>query len=191
LILREAYYLSEIQSSEIYIKLIEGIRLYSDIVKEEKEKKERDRKTVVELDYENAINSEGISALVKYIQSYRGWDWDDYFNEDSYAEIARRLTNDRNIKFNRIGNIKNPYAFGKNTIYFYPYYIKVNQWMENGNLLCFLDDDVFIIERVPDIKNIGEFIRNAYLQYNGTGTLTFVDGRKEVIALFDLIYSFD
>jgi hypothetical protein len=159
----------------------------------EKEAEELQRKNATETAYQVALNTAGIEALIQYINTFR---YRDYFNKDSHAEIARRLTNNQNIIFIRISEIVNPYAFDKDAIYYYGGYrysmdyIEVNQWRTDGSLLCSLGGDVLIIDKVPDITKIGKFIGNAYLQYKGTSEVRFVSGRNEMIAVFDLLFHF-
>jgi hypothetical protein len=190
---------------------------YKESVKRQLEEQERQKeqqekieyelqlRTNFEAAYQNALNQNGVSGLAAFILDGRrllgpnwyfgyklpnGIKWDDDIIEDCRKEIARRLTNNQNITFVRIGGIGNPYGFDKNVIYNCTDYIRVSQWRTDGSLFCLLDGDELIIDKVPDITKIGNSIRNAYLQYKGTKEVTFVSGRSEMIAVFDLLYYF-
>jgi hypothetical protein len=188
---------------DFYIELdsIEGMLTYREYESKEFERQraereaEKDaeklqRKNTAEAAYRTAFNTTGIDAIALYIRTYTQRDYRDYFNEDSYAEIARRIVNDRNIKFDNITMKGNPYAYEKDTIYFYRYSINVYQWMTNG-ILCYINDHALVIEKVPDVRSIGGIIKNAYLKYTGIRTLQFVNGKTEVIPVFNLIYAID
>jgi hypothetical protein len=187
-----------------YIKIdsIEGMLTYREYENKEAERqraerevKKLQRKNSVETAYADALKTAGTDAIAEFIKKYghngeyRG-EYRDFFIEDSYAEIARRIVNDRNIKFDNITMKGNPYAYEKDTIYFYRYSINIHQWMTNG-ILCYIDDHALIIEKIPDVKKLGKFIKNAYLNYTGTRTLQFVNGKTEVIPVFNLIYTID
>lgn len=178
----------------IEIDAIEGLLTYSEYVQLE-----------VETAYQTALNSPGIDVIAEYIRTYG---YRDYFNNDAYAEIARRLENDRNIKFDNLRMTGNPYAYEKDAIYFLRYYsyryylyypryfsrddsIRVRQRMENGGILCYIGNYALVIEKTPDARSIGEFIQNAYLRYVGTRTMMFTDGSVKIIPVFDLIYTLD
>jgi hypothetical protein len=201
--------------NSIKIDSIEGLLTYEEYRKLEREKEEQERivqekeyvlqiKTDYEAAYQNALNQTGVSGLAAFIlDNHRllepDWykykrsnniKWDDDIIEECRKEIARRLTNNQNVTFAKIGGMGNPYSFDKTAIYNCPYYIGVRQWRTDGSLLCYLDDDAFIIDKVPDITKIGNSIRNAYLQYKGATEVRFVNGSNEMIAVFDLLYYF-
>jgi hypothetical protein len=189
-------------NSDIEIDSIDGLLTNSEYEQLERKRRDEDfqqkkqqeefqKKTTVEAAYQTAINTPGIEAILQYIKTYKTYDYWDYFNDDAYAEIAMRIVNDRNIKFENLNMTGNPYAYGKDTIYFYRYNIGVRQWLEYGGILCYIDNHALVIENIPDVRTIREVITNAYLRYTRTGTLNFANGSREVIPIFDLIYSFD
>jgi hypothetical protein len=189
-----------------------GLLTYTEYRELEREKEEQARiaqeiehvlqvKADFERSYQNTLNQNGVSNLAAFILNgrrllgpewykYDKYEWDDDIIEECRKEIARRLTNNQNVTFVKIGGIGNPYRFDKNAIYYYWNNIRVYQWRTDGTLLCYLDDDAFIIDTTPDITKIGNSIRNAYLQYKGTKDVRFVNGRTEMIAVFDLLYYF-
>jgi hypothetical protein len=155
---------------------------------EAREAEKRERQDASERAYANALAVSGVDKIKEYISVYR---YTDYFNRDSYIEIARRIVNARNIKFDNLTMTGNPYAYEKDTIYFYHYNIGVRQWLPDGGILCYIGNHALVLEEVPNVRNIKEVISNSYLRYNGTSTLQFVNGKTEVIPVFNLIYSFN
>jgi hypothetical protein len=179
-------------SESIHQKTIE---LQMEVKKEElaKRKVEEDElrlKAIAETKYQEALNTPGLDVLVEYIK--KNWR-DEYFNRDSYIEIARRLTNNKDVKYTEINYInENPYAFEKDIIYFCDGQstFGITQWMDKGILATIRDTPLFI-ESVPNIKAInGRAIRNAYMRYKGTTKMIYANGAEKILPVFDILYHF-
>jgi hypothetical protein len=185
----------------IRIDSIEGLLTYDEAkAKHDAEKAERTRlelakkKEETELAYEAALMLSGVTGITEYIQQYNTYDRRDYFNKDSYAEIARRITSNRNIKFDNITTSINPYAFNTETVY-YCVGLYVNQFL-NGKIIASLnssvrnDENLIVVDSVPDISKIGRSIRNAYLRYTGVTKLSMGNGGTREVATFSVIFYF-
>jgi hypothetical protein len=186
----------------IEIDSIEGLLTYSEYEQLKREQERLQRKNAVESAYQSALNAPGIDALIQYIKTYNRWylelesyedDYDEYLNEDAYAEIARRLTDNPNIDFHKLGSVQNPYAFKRNAVYFCELYVV--QWM-NQSILAAIGsrrgyEYQIIINKVPNIFDIKEVIQGAFLIYTGTTEIEYTNGAKKMIPCFELIYQFD
>ncbi|MDR1895728.1 MAG: hypothetical protein LBR10_02940 [Prevotellaceae bacterium] len=189
----------QISVDGIEITDIEGLLTYEQSLEKDKqnmaEEKQQEllrKQAEVKAAYEKALSSNGIASVIEYIHVYRR---EDGFNKDCYAEIARRVTKNRNIAFKEIYTAPNPYAFDTKTVY-YCSSLTVQSFTK-GTIIAYTgnvfisDEDVVFLSSVPDIKDIGRSIPNAYLKYNGTTVLSSASGRKREVPSFDLIYSFE
>jgi hypothetical protein len=152
-------------------------------------------------EYLNALKSSGIGQLVNYIKKYRGpWRFPNFL-PDSYTEIARRLTNDANIKLINLPNgrdadIPNPYNFYSHSIY-YCNEFSLQQWIETSFLADVASgtssrgSTLIFIRNVPNITNIERSVKNAYLKYVGAREYTSTSGALQTIPSFDLLFHFD
>jgi hypothetical protein len=186
-------------SDSLYVDNIEGLLTYEQSQEKDKQKaaeekqQELQRKQAeVKAAYEKALSSNGVAPIIEYIHTYQR---EDDFNKDCYAEIARRITKNRNAAFKQIYTAPNPYAFDTKTVY-YCSSLTVQSFTK-GTIIAYTgnvfisDEDVVFLSSVPDIKDIGRSIPNAYLKYNGTTVLASASGRKREVPSFDLIYSFE
>jgi hypothetical protein len=189
-------------SDIIYLDSIEGLLTYKEastqktqLQKEtaETEKRIARQKKIEEMKtvYENAQKVSGVEQIAEYIKKYAG---DDDFNEDSYTEIARRLVNNRTVKFEKMYTASNPYAFDKNTVY-YAGTLVVDQWIDRqiiASIGSFIRDDgnIIIIQTVPDIKKIGNTIQHGFLRYIGTTKIRMANGTTQERPTFNLLYHF-
>jgi hypothetical protein len=178
-----------------YPNRMNKIAAYKRQQEERRQEEEAERIRMAEL-YSNVLKSSGIVQLVSYIKDYGG---SQYFQSDSYIEIARRLTNNNKIDLLTIpsgyeADIPNPYSFDDKVIYFCESFT-VQQWVDTS----FLADvsyygrggnSYIYIRNVYNIKNIGKTVTNAYLQYVGAKTYQAVNGAHTVVPMFDLLYSF-
>jgi hypothetical protein len=147
--------------------------------------------------YTDALQMNGVTPIVLYIQSYKNRA---YFNNDSYTEIARRLSNNNNIHLieldsGRGADIANPYNFSKTALYYCKGFT-VQQWIDT-NFLADVSlgqgssgDTRIYINHVYDVSSIGRNVTNTYLRYVGTQTYTAVSGAVTTVPAFDLLFSF-
>jgi hypothetical protein len=201
---------ADINVFHITIDSIEGMLTYREYENKESERKQAEReaeieseklqrKNTVETAYQAALNTAGIEGLIQYIKDF-GRDYDrfiylndygDYFNEDAYVEIARRITNNPNIDFHKIKSVQNPYAFEKESVY-YCHELYVIQWMDRAFSAAVYRErgDLIYIDEMPNVADIGKIINHAYLVYKGTAETTYANGGKGIIPVFKLIYQF-
>jgi hypothetical protein len=182
----------------VYVDSIEGLLTYEEAkAKQDKEKAEQaaielaQKNAEMDKAYEDALKAAGVDKIAEYINTYRR---DDNFNEDSIVEIARRLTNNRNIKLEKIYTAPNPYAFNTEAVY-YCGGLSVQQFLK-GQIIAYInsfirdDGNLIILGSVPDIGKIGNFISNAYLKYTGITTISMSNGGTREVATFSMIFSF-
>lgn len=189
----------QISVDGIEITDIEGLLTYEQSQEKDKqraaEEKQQEllrKQAEAKAAYEKALSSSGVAPIIEYIHTYSR---EASFNEDCYAEIARRITKNRNAAFKQVYTAPNPYAFDTKTVY-YCDSLRV-QSFTNGTIIAYIgtvfisDEDVVFLSSVPNIKDIERSIPNAYLKYNGTTVLSSASGRKREVPSFDLIYSFE
>lgn len=137
--------------------------------------------------YNDAIASKNIDTIAEYIKENR---YSGYFYDDAYNEIARLLTKNNNIKLQELLSISNPYNLEKNCIYL-DKHLSVQQWTGNGTFLAKTGTgDLVYIRNVYDLSAVKSSGQNAYLKYIGTYEYSSVGAGLQVVAKFDLIYSF-
>jgi len=159
-------------------------------------KRERNRQESVR-DYKKALETTGVVQLAEYIKKWRE---NEFFQRDSYIEIARRLSANNNVKFIELKSgqnvdIPNPYNFDSTVIYYFSQFT-VQQWagasfladISNGGNVG--KDTRIFIRNIYDIGNIGRTVTNAYLRYVGVYEYTAVSGAYTVVPKFDLLFSF-
>lgn len=138
--------------------------------------------------YAKILATKQPAKLVEYIYGYRGTE---LFNENVYLDIARIISNNKNITLTNLPNINNPYNLDKKTIY-YANTIQVIQWTGNGTFLAETDTgDYIFIRNVYDISKINDVIQNTYIKYQGTYEYNSVGQGYKVVPEFDLLYNFD
>ena len=138
--------------------------------------------------YAKILATKQPAKLVEYIYGYRETE---FFNENVYLDIARIISNNKNITLTNLPNINNPYNLDKKTIY-YANTIQVIQWTGNGTFLAETDTgDYIFIRNVYDISQINDVIQNTYLKYQGTYEYNSVGQGYKVVPEFDLLYNFD
>jgi hypothetical protein len=175
----------EVVSVEDLLTYTESEKKRYQLAQEEEREKNLQKKSNMDTMYENALKSNGVDLIVEYIKANR---WKNYFNEDSYVEIARRITNNRNVLFKKIYTAQNPYAFDKNIVYYCDTLV-VENFIQKQIIAYIIGDGNFIVvEKVPDIKKIGRYIFLAYLRYSGSAIVTWSNGRTKELPSFDLIY---
>jgi hypothetical protein len=180
------------------IDFIEGLAPYAETLVHRREADNEIRnqelaqkKAEIEKAYSDALSSTGTASIIEYIENYRGKDG---FNEDSYAEIGRRITRNRNIEFERIINAPNPYAFNVNTVYYCSGLIIQNSI--RGQLIVSMPNlfrgeiSLIVLGNVPDVIKLGDYITNAYLKYTGITTVSMNNGSTRELATFTVIFNF-
>ena len=137
--------------------------------------------------YNDAITSKNIDTIAEYIKENR---YSGYFFNDAYNEIAKILTKNDNIKLQELLSISNPYSLDKNCIYL-DKYLSVHQWTGDGTFLAKTGTgELVYIRNVYDLSAVKSSGQNAYLKYIGTYEYSSVGAGLQVVAKFDLIYSF-
>lgn len=137
--------------------------------------------------YEKALTSKNVIALVNYIDENRG---SKYFHDEAYTEIAKLVTKNTKIELKELPYISNPYVLDKNCLY-YVSSLPVYQWTGNGSFLAEVGSNkVIFIRNAYDLSKIGSGVQNAYLKYVGTYEYTNRYSGVQVVAEFDLVYSF-
>ena len=137
--------------------------------------------------YKKAVASKNLKELTNYIKQNRE---SKYFHEEAYLEIAK-LLGGNNTALKELPDITNPYNLDRSGLY-YAYRISVYQWIGGGSFLAETSDGNFIfIRNVYDISKIDSLIQNAYLRYKDTFEYNSTGLGKQVVAEFDLLYSFD
>ena len=142
--------------------------------------------------YKKALSTKSLSEVIKYINENRGHR---YFHEEAYAEVAKLVTGNKNVSLTDLPYISNPYSLEKGSLYYAPD-ISVYQWTGNGSFLAKISEDEYpykliFIRNVYDVSKIGEYIQNAYLRYRGTYEYNSTYAGVQVVAEFDLVYSFN
>jgi hypothetical protein len=161
-----------------------------------REERERNRQESVR-DYEKALKTTGVVQLAEYIKK---WEKSEFLHRESYIEIARRLSENNNVKFIELKggqnvDIPNPYNFDSSAIYYFSQFT-VQQWVgasfladiSNGSNIR--RDTRIFIRNIYDIGNISRVVTNAYLRYVGVYEYTAVSGALTVVPKFDLLFSF-
>ena len=137
--------------------------------------------------FSKAVSSKNINILVKYIDENRS---SKYFHDEAYTEIAKLVAKNTKIELKELPYISNPYVLDKNCLY-YVSSLPVYQWTGNGSFLAEVGTDkVIFIRNAYDLSKISSGIKNAYLKYVGTYEYTNRYSGVQVVAEFDLVYSF-
>jgi hypothetical protein len=155
------------------------------------------QREAIEREYTEALETTGVVKLAEYIRKYKN---SNFFNRESYIEIARRLSRNNNVRFIQLksdqnADIANPYNFDSSAIY-YCYQFTVQQWVGTSFLADISNgsnigrDTRIFIRDIYNIGNIGRSVTNAYLRYVGVETYTAVSGAHTVVPKFDLLFSF-
>jgi hypothetical protein len=164
----------------VTIDEIDNLLTYAEAhAKQDKEKEDQKiRETMArhaEMDraYEAAVRSQGVDLLKEYITTYIR---DDYFNDDSYLEIAKKITRNNNAILENLYTAPNPYGFNEDVVY-YGGTLIVTQWLDR-KIVAYTnysrdDENIIIIDGFPDITKIGSSIQHSFLQYTGTVKLQF------------------